>query len=74
MLKEHNDNAKPLFYDPNIKEYANPAAFGKIEALLNAKGDLQKNNQILPLVKVITKQMPNHKWSKFRYFLPISAT
>lgn len=45
----------PYFYDPNIKEYANPAAFEKIEALLNAKGDLQKNNQILPLVKVITK-------------------
>lgn len=46
----------PYFYDPNIKERANPAAFEKIEQILNNIPDLQKNNQILPLVKVITQQ------------------
>lgn len=44
------------FYDPNIKEYANPTAFEKIAKILNTKNHLQKNNQILPLVKVIIEQ------------------
>lgn len=64
----------PYFYDPNIKEYANPTAFEKIEALLNAKGDLQKNNQILPLVKVVTKPDAELQEVEIPLFFAISAT
>lgn len=46
----------PYFYDPNIQEYANPSAFEKIEQILNAPLDLQKNPKILPLVKVIKEK------------------
>ncbi|QIM66031.1 4-alpha-glucanotransferase [Mannheimia granulomatis] len=41
------------FYDPNVKENANPASFEKIEHILNSPLDLQKNQKILPLVQVI---------------------
>ncbi|MEG9498570.1 4-alpha-glucanotransferase [Mannheimia indoligenes] len=46
----------PYFYDPNIQEYANPSAFEKIEQILNAPLNLQKNPKILPLVKVIKEK------------------
>ncbi|AGI33390.1 TPA: 4-alpha-glucanotransferase [Mannheimia haemolytica] len=51
----NKQNTAHYFYSPNIKEYASPSAFEKIERLLNTDNDLQKNNQILPLVKVITQ-------------------
>lgn len=52
----HQTTLSSYFYNPNIKEYAKQTAFEKIEKILKAENHLQKNNEILPLVKVITKQ------------------
>ncbi len=47
----NKQNTAHYFYSPNIKEYASPSAFEKIERLLNTDNDLQKIIKFYRLLK-----------------------